>query len=254
MPPKNSDCPKLPGFITDFPDLEIEVIGRAGKGRWVNAFGSDLLGPNVRQLFPTETMYGDWQSEILLLAQDPMPASSLRRLIGQCIERGVPIKNAWRHADRELFGDKKGLKTNENLRFLIEKYLGHSEILYGSATSHMLFDDGVGDTYSQTLTGFYSEKLQHHLRSVLLWVVSSMPNLKHILCLGEKAWDLSVATSDTVLPPQSNFRLLRESGIKVGVEIVGRPLNLLPMYHPAARIPRFTLEKNWASLVANECS
>ncbi len=215
----------------------------------MNAFGPDLLGPKVRQLYPTETLFGDWHGEVFLLAQDPMPASSLRRLISQCRNDGIPVGRAWRHADRHLYGDKKGVKTNENLKILAEKYIGHSAILYGSATAHMLYDDGVGDTYSQSLVGFYSEELQQHLQKVLSWVVSNMPNLKYIVCLGQKAWDLSVATSGKCSSSNQDFKSLRDSGGSVKIEISGRALNLIPTYHPAARVSVDRIERNWSRLL-----
>jgi hypothetical protein len=241
----NLGCPDLPRFVTDFPDLAIELMGGARTVRWVNAFGPNLLGPTVCRLFPTETLFGDWRGNVLLLAQDPMPASALRTLIAECKASGKPIESAWRHADRQLFGDKKGIKTNERLKYLVQKYLGGVGVVYGSASAHMLFDDGVGATYSQNLAGFYSEPLQTHLQRVLSWVVENMANITHVVCLGEKAWDLCVSTAGLDLSSDLDFKQCRDSGRMISAPIADKQLSLIPVHHPAARISKSEIEKNW---------
>jgi hypothetical protein len=250
----NLGCPDLPRFVTDFPDLAIEIKGGVSTVHWVNAFGPNLLGSTARRLFATETLFGDWQGNVLLLAQDPMPASALRTLIAKCRASGSPIEGAWRHADRHLFGDKKGIKTNERLKTLVQKYLGGVGVLYGSASAHMLFDDGVGATYSQNLTGFYSEPLQTHLQRVLSWAVQNMANITHVACLGEKAWDLCVSTAGLDLSSERDFKLCRDSGVKISASIADKQLSLIPVHHPAARISKSEIEKNWGLISVSPVS
>jgi hypothetical protein len=126
------------------------------------------------RLFCTETLFGDWAGQTLLLAKDAAPVDVIRARL----ERGET--HPWRHSRRGH--DPMGYVTNERVSELAE--LIHGGKLYGSALAHML---KVGSKTSSSLMGFRSGALQEHLAQVLEFVVDRMANLRAIVCLGADA-------------------------------------------------------------------
>jgi len=245
MSPQTFSTPIIPSFVYDFDGISISATKNQKAARWINAFSKEYLGKSTKNLFPTETLYGDWNGEILILAQDALPASALRELISTHIKNGDPKENAWRHANRELHQDKKGWRTNESLCILVKKYADGFGALYGSAATHLLYDDG-GSKYRQTLRGFKDAKLQNHLVAVLNWVISNMPNIKCIVCLGEKSWYLVNNAFNTNFV--NDFQAIRKSEKHVVAVIADKEINIIPTYHPAARGSAQDREKNWSTL------
>jgi len=123
---------------------------------WTNAFH---LLPTNNRLYGTETLFGDWNSQVLLLLKDCGPTGELKLGITDPHET-----NPWRHAQREL-GDKGGCRTNEGLVEFASILPGGK--LYGSATANMLYNE---EGWSRALKGFKSEPLQGFLQRVLQWV------------------------------------------------------------------------------------
>jgi hypothetical protein len=253
--------PRIPQQMLEFPELFIPATQKHAAARWVNVFDDSYLGKKVINLYATETLYGDWSGRVLFLAQDALPAEALRRLIQTYEEKGEPKTMAWRHADSLLYGDTKGVKTNSIIRELKEKHLPTTGVLYGSATGHVLFDEHenfrgregeVDPRYRQSLRGFYKPELFAHFVYVLRWVVTQMPNLEFILCLGQKAWDVSVRASSTSIAP--DFRETRAKAKEASAEIEGKRLLLVPAYHPAAIITRDSMERNWVRLSQLLCA
>ena len=64
--------PKIPTKFIKQNDIEIKLKIKDGEERsafWRNAFSKNLLGTNIDRFYPTETLYGDWDGEVLFLAQ-----------------------------------------------------------------------------------------------------------------------------------------------------------------------------------------
>lgn len=245
MTQKNFSTPPIPSFIFSFKGIDVPLNENNKTARWINAFNDEYIGSKVINFYPTETLFGDWNGEILILAQDALPASALKKLILTHLQNGDPKEFAWRHASREINGDKKGYRTNDSLRNLVSKYTEGYGVLYGSAAANMLYEDGC-EKYSQVLRGFKDNQLQSYLIDVLSWVVKNMPKLKCIMCLGEKAWQIVNVTGQTRFV--HDFKSMRESGQKVVTMISNRKISIIPAYHPAARVSTQERGRNWESL------
>lgn len=140
---------------------------------FVNPFQIGIRGPH---LFGTETLCGDWNGDLLLLAQDFAPADEVRCAVQRFGERA-----AWRHND----GDgryRAGKDTNPAICRLLSAIGRDIEltgsnalncgVLYGNA-SFFLKENGrlkVGIAASQPVFEFVTRKMEH---------------LKIIACLGE---------------------------------------------------------------------
>ena len=236
---------RLPDFILNFENIIIQKTVKKPEARWVNVFSEEFLGKNIQQLYATETLFGNWDGELLILAQDALPASSLKSVINSHTSKGESRANAWRHADKIQYGDRAGWKTNQRIKDFLKLYAPSIQGVYGSATAHMLYDDG-SESYSQDLRGYKSKELQIHLIKVLKWVIDNMPNLRIILCLGSKAWNLAADASGSKLT--KDYQNLRDTSNYKNVRISDRLLTIIPAYHPAARVDIKALEKNWRCL------
>ena len=239
------NTPKLPEFILNYDDLKVPSGDDGKDAEWVNAFSPKYLGPEVKRLYATETLFGDWDAEILLLAQDALPAAALTNLINSNLSNGLTRESAWRHADRVKFGDKKGWKTNETIKSLMDKYAPNQKALYGSAAAHMLYSDG-GLDYRQDLLGFKHPSLTAHLVQVLNWVVKNMHNLRLIMCLGEHAWRIS--NEAAMAGGAKKFVQYRNDGRVLDVLIEGRHITLVPAFHPMAIKTNHEKERSWKLL------
>ncbi|WP_443749346.1 hypothetical protein [Asticcacaulis solisilvae] len=151
------------------------------------------LGIDPPTIFGTEHLFGDWNGDLLLLAQDFAPAEEVRALV----QRGLPAEKVYRHND----GDgrfKTGYRTNSRL----VKFLGYdksalsghrattSGILYGSACFFLK----EGET-SDALKGFSKGRPAFDgSAAVLKYVVSNMKNLKTVVCLGGTAHQMVQST------------------------------------------------------------
>jgi len=245
MTQKNFSTPPIAPFIFSFKEVELAKTKTGNNARWVNAFNDEYLGSATKNFYPTETLYGEWNGEILILAQDALPASALNELISSHLKNGEPKEYAWRHANQETHGDKKGWRTNNSLKKLVEKYANGCSVLYGSAAAHMLYDDGC-KKYRQSLRGFMNPQLQSHLIEVLNWVVKNMPNLRYIMCLGEKAWQIANASSNSQVV--MDFKSTRQANQYIRTLIAKKPIIIIPAYHPMAVVTNEALERNWQVL------
>jgi len=213
--------PEIPVWIKDF-----RYCG------YTNIF--ELL-PDCARLYATETLFGDWDAETLLLAKDPAPTHVIKNLIK------LEGSDGWRHAQRVL-NDKKGVKTNERLELLANKAPGRK--LYGSATAHMMCDI---PKQSRTLPEFLRGPLHDHLKEVLKWVISNMPNLRVIACLGGDAWFLTatVLGHSHVARQWTEYRNRNEA---ISGFVQDKKLVAIPMYHPGARIGVPPMLAGWEHL------
>lgn len=137
------------------------------------------LGIRGRYLFATETLCGDWDGNLLLLAQDFAP---LEKVSAAVASHGAIA--AWRHND----GDgpyKIGFKTNFNLCRSLTK-IGRRvdlkgegsqacKVLYGNAC--FFLKDG-GDLAKGVAAS----------KPVFNFVIANMPRLRVIGCLGEASF------------------------------------------------------------------
>ena len=240
--------PKIPTAFIEQKDIEIKYKTKDGEEKsvfWRNAFSEELLGANVDRFYCTETLFGDWNGEVLLLAQDAMPAPVLKRDITAFKKIGIPASEAWVHADKDnpnrkyLDEDRRksrgGFKTNKFLIENKEKYIGSRGVLYGSVSANMLFDNKGEEEFQQKdiVSGFNNSEAREYMLSVLEWVVTNMPNLKVIFCVGEMAWRVSSDFSNLKKKDRHHRDYNGEPPKSLRVEIGGREIDLISSYHPS---------------------
>lgn len=188
------------------------------------------------KLFSTETLFGDWDGETLLLAKDAAPSEVLRRRI----KEGDP--SPWRHADRER-GDKIGVQTNEGVVKIANLLAGRK--LYGSALGNLLRNDGAT---SGSLPSLDSVEIRQYITQLLAFVVANMPNLSAIVCLGQDAYSAACANST---PARSYLK----AGESCEASMFGRDLLIGHLKHPSRPFKGGWLARNeeWIE-VANSCN
>lgn len=190
--------------------------------------------PSCPRFYATETLFGDWNACTLLLAKDAAPTSVIRTLA----EREGQA--AWRHAERTK-GDQGGWRTNERLAELSAMLPGAK--LYGSATANMLCDT---PGWSRSLPGFRSGPLHNYLVDVLRWVISNMPNLRGIACIGQDAWFL---TSVVLGKPEVSRegRAYRDNERVLVGKAAGRSIGATCHFHPS-RGSRAQWQLGWSAM------
>ncbi|TPL79877.1 hypothetical protein FJ950_27060 [Mesorhizobium sp. B2-3-14] len=145
---------------------------------FVNPLQIGIDGPN---LFGTETLCGDWNGDLLLLAQDFAPADEVRAVLKKHGSKG-----AWRHND----GDGRygiGMITNENICRhlnsigrnvdLAGRKSFDSGVLYGNA-SFFLKEGNVSPTNGVRASA-----------PVFQFVIENMRKLRVVACLGKPAFE-----------------------------------------------------------------
>ena len=137
------------------------------------------LIPDEPRLYGTESLYGNWDAPLLLLAKDFAP----RSLVEDRIAAGDP--RPYRHEPR--------MRTNKNLVQLVSR-LG-SNLLYGSAAASLLRNDG---RVSGTLPRW--SEVRTFAEQSLRFTLENMPNVRGIACLGEVAWRCAGSTLGIAMP------------------------------------------------------
>lgn len=136
--------------------------------------------PAERRLYGTESLYGDWSAELLLLAKDFGPSGLVRGRIRAGETR--PFRHTdWRREPRHTLG----AKSNRTLYRLAERIPCRK--LYGSALAGLLRDDGAG---SGTLGD--RREIEPYVGRVLRFALAHLPNLRAVACLGRDAWDFAL--------------------------------------------------------------
>ena len=248
--------PKIPTKFIKQNDIEIKIKIKDGVERsvfWRNAFSKNLLGTNIDRFYPTETLYGDWDGEVLFLAQDALPAPTLKEFINDFKKRGIPISETWVHADKNnpnLKDLDKSIKTggfitNQRLKKSKEKIIGSKGALYGSAAANMLFDDG-GKNFRQAVKGFDNPLFKKYMLSVLEWVVMSMPNLKVIFCLGVPAWQVSSSFLNLDKKDRNKKNFTGEPPMRA--KIGGKEIDIIASCHPTSSFDPVKRRKSWEYL------
>lgn len=155
MPP----TPTLPAWITG-----AHVDG------YVNAH---QVLPGETRLYGTESLYGDWNGRVLLLAKDFAPSKVLWTRLAK--------------GDARPYRHEPGLRTNVRLERMAGRLRSGGEaetcgLLYGSALANLLRDD---ETWSGTLPN--RRAAMAYGVEVLRFTRASMPNLDTIVCMGGAA-------------------------------------------------------------------
>jgi hypothetical protein len=133
------------------------------------------LCPAETRLYGTESLFGDWDGELLLLAKDFAP----EKLVRERLERKE--SRPYRHTDWVREPRVVGAMTNRNLHALAGRV--NCRKLYGSLLAGLLRKDG------KTSGALPDERAIHaYVRDVLKFVIDHMPNLRAIACLGVDAW------------------------------------------------------------------
>jgi hypothetical protein len=202
--------PSIPSWIREF-----QFEG------YTNVF--DIF-PASPRLYGTETLFGDWGAETLLLAKDAAPTDAIKRA------------GDWRHANRR---DPGGWRTNERISDLAELIPGAK--LYGSAAANMLYND---PRWSRSLKGFYKGPLHDYLVRVLQWTVGSMPNVRVIACLGSESWYLTAMAMEQP-EAATQWQSFRSRMQPLNGFIAGKPVIAMPLYHPAARVSLSLMHTSW---------
>lgn len=192
--------------------------------------------PDCPRLYATETLFGDWDAPVLLLAKDAAPTHVIRRLATSEGSR------AWRHAERRR-GDSGGWRTNERLAHLSERVPGSK--LYGSALANLLCDD---PRWSRALPGFHSGPLHDYLADVLRCVIDNMPNLRAVACIGEHAWFLTATVLGQALAARQH-RVYRDEERRLLGHVSYREIFASSHFHPA-RGSRAQWSLGWSRLAS----
>lgn len=184
------------------------------------------LLPSETRLYGTESLYGDWNARILLLAKD----FAASRILHDRIAAGHP--RPYSHEPR--------LRTNLRLQQLADPFrLSPSPtscgLLYGSALASLCRDDG---RMSGSLPN-RAEALAFGAR-VLGFALEHLPRLQAVVCMGEDAWLVTTAA----LGLTADWRPARDTGAITQA----RGLNIVAAYHPAARVSCESSERAWRSV------
>ena len=162
--------PTIPDWIRDF---------RCPNGRFRNIYE---YAPDETRLYGTESLFGDWDGELLLLAQDFCCTDDVEQRLDE--GRGL------------VYAHSPAMITNRSLEVYTDGF--DCGILYGSALAGML---RVGDSNSG-LPGW--THMSDHLCEVLRFTLDHMPNVSAIACLGSVAWDLCHRAFGAECNPLSN--------------------------------------------------
>lgn len=178
--------------------------------------------PDCPRLYPTETLFGNWQASVLLLAKDGAPTDVMKAIVQR---EGA---DGWRHASRDK-GDSKGLRTNMALIKLVEDHGLVGDCLFGSALAHLVYDD---PRWSRKIPGLHNGPLSNHLQKTLAWVVSQMPNLRNIACLGEDAWKLACRTFGEG-EKAARWQIYRDEEAPLICSLADRKIAITAHFHPS---------------------
>jgi hypothetical protein len=203
--------PPLPNWITN-----AEVRGYVAAHRVV---------AGERRLYGTETLFGDWGGEVLLLAKDWGPA----RILRERVARGEA--DAWRH--------DPAMRANRRLVKLAEEcgvQAGEHGVLYGSALANLLREDG---RVSGALPN-RAEALEYGVE-VLRFVRARMPALATVVCMGREAWECAAAA----FGGRGEWRDGRRGERRCAEH---GELELLAAWHPSARVSWPELARPWRAL------
>lgn len=181
--------PPIPDWIRDF---------RCPKGRFRNIYE---YVPDEPRLYGTESLFGNWEGELLLLAQDFACTDDVERWIDEGREN-VYAHNPAMITNRSLELSTRGMDCG---------------ILYGSALAGML---KVGSSNSG-LPGW--SHMSDHLCLILKFALQNMSNVNAIACLGSEAWKLCHRTFDKQTIPLTHALKYQCPSIMNGLRVYAMP-------------------------------
>ncbi|MFN0009329.1 MAG: hypothetical protein ACKVXR_15605 [Planctomycetota bacterium] len=174
------------------------------------------------RLYGTESLFGDWDAEILLLAKDWGPSCILHERMESGDQR------PWHHAMKPDGSPARiaGKRLQE-----LASPLQHRGLLYGSALANLLRDDG---RVSGSLPN--REEAVAYGTRVTGWVVAQMPKLRWVMCLGLEAWECASGAVGV----EGDWSRHRDNYLPLG--------KLIAAYHPSARISKERMAGPWGLL------
>ncbi len=184
------------------------------------------LCPEETRVYGTESLYGDWHGQILILAQDFYPSSFIRKQMSEGVARP--------------YSHNPQAPTNTRLQRYVSQVCAGSHplqcnILYGSALAGLLRDDG-------SKRGTLSNKAEAlaYGRRVLDFTIANMPRLKAIVCLGGPAW--------ACVAPSLGAPRDRREFIDSGTPFRTGKLAIFAGHHPVASIAKNRQLQAWLGL------
>jgi hypothetical protein len=187
-----SPTPAIPNWIRNFRD---------DCGKFTNIYE---ICPGETRLYGTESLYGDWDGQLLLLAQDFAPVALVKQRLRDGDYRPYH-HTCWRQTRREI-----GAKTNKKLSIFLDQIKCGK--LYGSALANLLKNEDYRSGGLQV-----NPNVKKFMEEVLNFTIDKMPNLRAIACLGSHAVHLVENCRIKNWPTRKNIRAFS-------------------MFHPAARI------------------
>jgi hypothetical protein len=183
--------------------------------------------PTETRLFGTESLYGDWDGTVLLLAKDFAPSKLL--------------------LEREAAGDPRPYRhdptflTNRRLERLVDRIVepganpDRCGILYGSALGCMMREDGrrSGSLPNQVEAMQFAEK-------VVSFTLDQMRNVRAVVCLGEVAWTATMRA----LKCDHHWATCVRRGDPIRID----RLSIHATFHPAARFSNAQMRAPWKAV------
>jgi hypothetical protein len=187
---------------------------------------------NETRLYGTESMYGDWNGDLLLLLKD----FACSKLID----------------DRKASGDKRpyrhepGLETNKRLRRRADRIATSEEptkcgILYASAAACLLRDD-------RRMRGSLPARrqvLDFGARVLRRVVLPQMRSLKVIMCMGKEAWECAMVALEVAGSPDQPTGWDAWIGTGRALLVKSRGISLVAAYHPVASKTKDQHSRPW---------
>lgn len=174
------------------------------------------------RLYGTESLFGDWNGRVLLLAKHFAPRSYLT--------------SDQPRADRPYSHALQSRTNAELVRRVDHLQTGASPqtcgLLYGSALACLMRNDGE-----------WSGALPEHERAlefgaeVLAFVLENMPRLRMVVCMGAEAWDVS----GRIAGFSGQWQRHRDTSTPVRA----RGLVFIAAYNPGARVSRAQADGPW---------
>jgi hypothetical protein len=181
------------------------------------------LVPGATRLFGTESLFGNWQAPVLLLAQDFANTSFVQSRI-----------KANHH---DPYSHDCTLRTNKNLRRFARDTLRHGA-LYGSALGPLL-----KNTNGMSTSLPNRRKAVQAASAVLRFTVENMPNLRTIVCMGSVAYS---SIQHAYFPTRSSALPFRPG--RAPTPLPGSDALVFTTYHPAARVSTERAQQAWQAI------
>lgn len=221
----------LPGFITSYRHRPSEEYLR----KYCPYTNIYEICPNEPYVFGTESLYGDWDAELLILEQDAGPAGEFERLRDNNHERPFAHRE-WRPGyPRYNPKDGTGGAATNEIVYRLGEHLACAK-LYGSALIGMC----------RPRTNYSKDKpppdtgIRPHCVEVLRWVLDphQTPELRAVMCLGKKARNF-VDLARGSLPPRANPVQVFETPHPAAHAAIGKYEAVLPKWREMAKKVHF---------------